>query len=113
MSDTLSQSLEVPYSPNHYLDRDFFATSYSTHFSSPKFEQMAGEMSNVVFLKVDGDEAKDAAEKYNTSAPLTFVLLKNGQKIADLPVPTMLTSAQLPYLAQWVDELTELVNKDA
>ena len=87
MSDTLSQSLEVPYSPNHYLDRDFFATSYSTHFSSPKFEQMVGEMSKVVFLKFDGDEAEDAAKKYNTSARLTFVFLKNGQKIADLEKP--------------------------
>ena len=105
MSDTLSQPLKVRYSPNQYLDRNFFAISYSTHFSSPKFDQMAGEMSNVVFLKVDGDEAEDAAKKYNTSARLTFVFLKNAQKIADLPVPTMLTNAQ------WADELSELVNK--
>ena len=47
---------------------------------------MAREMSNVVFLKVDGDEAENAAEKYNTSARLTFVFLRNGQKIADFPV---------------------------
>ena len=47
---------------------------------------MAGEMSNVVFLNVDGEEAEEAAEKYNISAQalLTFVFLKNGQKIADL-----------------------------
>ena len=62
-------------------------------------------MSNVVFLKVDGDEAENAAEKYNTSARLTFVFLRNGQKIADLPVAT--------NVRQWADELTELVNKHA
>ena len=105
MSDTLSQPLEVSYPPNQYFDKDFFATSYSTHFSSPKFEQMAGEMSNVVFLKVDGDEAKDAAEKYNTSAPLTFVFLKNGQKIADF--------VGFGRFDDFADELTELVNKHA
>ena len=66
----------------------------------PKFEQMAREMSNVVFLKVDGDEAEDAAEKYNISAFLTFVFLKKGQKIADL-------------VGAHTDELTELVNKHA
>ena len=64
-------------------------------------------MSNVVFLKVDGDEAENAAEKYNTSARLTFVFLRNGQKIADLPVATNVRPRQ------WADELTELVNKHA
>ena len=64
---------------------------------------MAREMSNVVFLKVDGDEAENAAEKYNTSARCTFVFLRNGQKIADLPGRAKI----------WADELTELVNKHA
>ena len=68
---------------------------------------MAREMSNVVFLKVDGDEAENAAEKYNTSARLTFVFLRNGQKIADLPVVVNMN------LQQCADELTELVNKHA
>ena len=69
---------------------------------------MAREMSNVVFLKVDGDEAENATEKYNTSARLTFVFLRNGQKIADFPV-----THALRYARQLADELTELVNKHA
>ena len=51
---------------------------------SPKIEAMAGEMSNVVFLKVDVDEAEDVAQEYNISAMPTFVFLKNGQKVKDL-----------------------------
>ena len=51
---------------------------------SPKFEAMAGEMSNVVFLKVDVDEAEDVAQEYNISAMPTFIFLKNGQKVKDL-----------------------------
>jgi hypothetical protein len=70
---------------------------------------MTGEMSNVVFLNLDGEEAEDAAENYNISALLTFVFLKNGQKIADLPVKWRdETNAR-----QWADELTELVKKHA
>ena len=42
---------------------------------------MAGEMSNVVFLKVDVDEAEDVEEEYNISAMPTFIFLKNGQKV--------------------------------
>ena len=45
---------------------------------------MAGEMSNVVFLKVDVDEAEDVAQEYNISAMPTFIFLKNGQKVKDL-----------------------------
>ena len=48
---------------------------------SPKIEAMAGEMSNVVFLKVDVDEAEDVAQEYNISAMPTFIFLKNGQKV--------------------------------
>ena len=51
---------------------------------SPKIEAMAGEMSNVVFLKVDVDEAEDVAQEYNISAMPTFIFLKNGQKVKDL-----------------------------
>ena len=48
---------------------------------SPKIEAMAGEMSNVVFLKVDVDEAEDVAQEYNISAMPTFIFLKNGTKV--------------------------------
>ena len=64
---------------------DFFATWCGPcKMISPKIEAMAGEMSNVVFLKVDVDEAEDVAEEYNISAMPTFIFLKNGQKVKDL-----------------------------
>ena len=64
---------------------DFFATWCGPcKMISPKIEAMAGEMSNVVFLKVDVDEAEDVAQEYNISAMPTFIFLKNGQKVKDL-----------------------------
>ena len=80
---------------------DFFATWCGPcKMISPKIEAMAGEMSNVVFLKVDVDEAEDVAQEYNISAMPTFIFLKNGQKVADL-------------MGANADKLTELVNKHA
>ena len=61
---------------------------------------MAGKMDNVVFLKVDVDEAEDVAAEYNISAMPTFVFLKDGKKIDDL-------------MGANVDKLKELVNKHA
>ena len=55
---------------------------------APKIEQMAGEMANVVFLKVDVDEAEDVAQEYNISAMPTFVFLKNGQKVILITIST-------------------------
>ena len=80
---------------------DFFATwCGACKTISPKVEAMAGEMSNVVFLKVDVDEAEDVKEEYNISAMPTFIFLKNGQKVANL-------------MGANADKLTELVNKHA
>ena len=80
---------------------DFFATWCGPcKMISPKIEAMAGEMSNVVFLKVDVDEAEDVKEEYNISAMPTFIFLKNGQKVANL-------------MGANADKLTELVNKHA
>ena len=49
---------------------------------APKIEEMAAQMSNVVFLKVDVDEAEDAAQEYNIQAMPTFLLIKNNQKVS-------------------------------
>merc|ERR1712024_121953 len=80
---------------------DFFATWCGPcKMIAPKIEQMAGSMANVVFLKVDVDEAEDVAQEYNISAMPTFIFLKNGAKVADL-------------MGANADKLTELVNKHA
>ena len=64
---------------------DFFATwCGACKTIAPCFEAMAEEMSNVVFLKVDVEEAEDIAEEYNISGFPTFEFLKNGQKVANL-----------------------------
>ena len=44
---------------------------------------MSGEMSNVVFLKVDVDENEDAAQEYNISAMPTFIFVKKEAKVCN------------------------------
>jgi thioredoxin 1 len=64
---------------------DFFATWCGPcKMIAPKIEQMAAEMPNVVFLKVDVDEAEDAAQEYNITAMPTFLFIKNKAKVAEL-----------------------------
>ena len=53
--------------------------------------QMDGKMDNVVFLKVDVDEAEDVAGEYNISAMPTFVFIKDGKKV----------SASMLVMCQW------------
>ena len=52
---------------------------------------MDGKMDNVVFLKVDVDEAEDVAGEYNISAMPTFVFIKDGKKV----------SASVLVMCQW------------
>merc|ERR1712018_838112 len=64
---------------------DFFATWCGPcKMIAPKIVEMDAEMNNVVFLKVDVDEAEDAAQEYNIQAMPTFLFIKNKQKVADL-----------------------------
>jgi len=51
---------------------------------APQIESMDKEMDDVVFLKVDVDEAEDVAQEYNITAMPTFVFLKDSKKIDDL-----------------------------
>jgi thioredoxin 1 len=51
---------------------------------SPFLEQLSERMTNVVFLKVDVDEAEDIAREEGITAMPTFYLFKNGKKVADL-----------------------------
>ena len=77
----------------------FFAT-WCGACIAPCFEAMAEDMSNVVFLKVDVDEAEDIDEEYNISRLSTFVFLKKGEKVANL-------------IGNNTEKLRDLVNKHA
>uniref|UniRef100_A0A8C6WUN3 Thioredoxin n=1 Tax=Neogobius melanostomus TaxID=47308 RepID=A0A8C6WUN3_9GOBI len=48
---------------------------------APVFEKMADENKDVVFLKVDVDEASDVSEKCGISSMPTFQFYKNGEKL--------------------------------
>ncbi|XP_033890742.2 thioredoxin-like isoform X1 [Acipenser ruthenus] len=50
---------------------------------SPVFEKLAEEHKDVVFLKVDVDDAQDVAEMCKVSSMPTFQFFKNGQKVEE------------------------------
>ena len=65
----------------------FFATwCENCQSMAPKFEEMEGDMSYVMFLKIDAEKAEDVARKYNIiSLPLpTFILFRERERIADM-----------------------------
>jgi len=61
---------------------DFFATWCSPcKMLAPIFDELGVEMeAKAKFLKVDVDESKDIASKYNVSTIPTILILKNGEK---------------------------------
>ena len=62
---------------------------------------MDGKMDNVVFLKVDVDEAEDVAGEYNISAMPTFVFIKDGKKVsASVPVLSVFFISETNILAK-------------
>lgn len=61
---------------------DFYATWCGPCKNiAPAVEQMAGEFTDVVFLKVDVDEAEDIASRYEISCMPTFLFLKNCDEV--------------------------------
>ncbi len=48
---------------------------------APKFVDMSEKYQNVVFVKVDVDEAPDCAEAFDVNCMPTFVFLKGGNKV--------------------------------
>ena len=51
---------------------------------APKLEEWSASMPNVVFLKVDVDEAEDVAAEYSIQAMPTFIFMKNKNKVSVL-----------------------------
>ncbi|XP_011137851.1 thioredoxin-2 isoform X2 [Harpegnathos saltator] len=45
----------------------------------PKVAELAKEMEDVIFLKVDVDECEDVAAQYQISSMPTFVFIKNSK----------------------------------
>ncbi|KAJ8771979.1 hypothetical protein K2173_027156 [Erythroxylum novogranatense] len=50
-------------------------------FISPAFTSLASKYPKAVFLKLDIDEARDAAARWNISSVPTFFFIKNGKEI--------------------------------
>ncbi|XP_044589096.1 thioredoxin-T-like isoform X2 [Cotesia glomerata] len=63
---------------------DFYATWCGPcKIIGPKIEELAGEHTEVVFVKVDVDECEDIATEYNINSMPTFVFIKNGKVLDD------------------------------
>ena len=61
---------------------DFYATWCGPcKMIAPQIEEMSKSMSDVVFLKVDVDEAEDVAAEFNITAMPTFIFIKGGNKV--------------------------------
>ncbi|KAG8688740.1 hypothetical protein FRC12_002671 [Ceratobasidium sp. 428] len=64
---------------------DFWATWCGPcRVISPIFEQLSGRTDGVDFYKVDVDDAADIAQEVGIRAMPTFMIFKNGAKVADL-----------------------------
>lgn len=50
-------------------------------FISPLFTNLASKCTKVVFLKVDIDEARDVATRWNIGSVPTFFFIKNGKEV--------------------------------
>ncbi|TPX56910.1 hypothetical protein PhCBS80983_g04204 [Powellomyces hirtus] len=51
---------------------------------APKFEEFSKKYDKAVFIKIDVDEVPDVAEQAGVSSMPTFLIYKNGEKIAEV-----------------------------
>lgn len=51
------------------------------HYLSPLYTNLAGKYQKVGFLKVDIDEARDVAARWNISSVPTIFFIKNGKEV--------------------------------
>uniref|UniRef100_A0A914ULF6 Thioredoxin n=1 Tax=Plectus sambesii TaxID=2011161 RepID=A0A914ULF6_9BILA len=75
---------------------DFYATWCGPcKLMAPKFEKLADEFKDALFLKVDVDELEDVVENFEIKVMPTFILMKNKEQLALLEgnVPDQLREA--------------------
>ncbi|MCK5160718.1 MAG: thioredoxin [Candidatus Aureabacteria bacterium] len=66
---------------------------------APLFEELSGEMQEVVFVKADVDDCRAAAAMYNVMSVPTLILFKAGE------IKNQTSGAmQKPKLKQWIEE---------
>lgn len=53
-------------------------------FISPLYTNLAAKYPKIVFLKVDIDEARDLAERWNISSVPTIFFIRNGKEVDKL-----------------------------
>ena len=51
---------------------------------APKFEQFSNDYPNAKYLKVDVDELSGIAQEYGVMAMPTFMIFKDGDKVAEV-----------------------------
>ena len=64
----------------------------------PVFEKMAGEVPDVIFVKVDVDENEETASKCGIQAMPTFQAFKDGKQVGEMK------GASEPALRAFVDQ---------
>ncbi|KAJ3070310.1 Hsp90 cochaperone [Podochytrium sp. JEL0797] len=84
---------------------------------APRFEALAAQFPNVTFLKVDVDEMKEIAQRYEVTAMPTFMFFQNGAKLdqvvgAEIAKVEQLTATlSIDTASLSADELKALGNK--
>jgi len=69
---------------NNFVVVDFFATWCGPcKMLTPHFEQMATDRTDIVFVKVDVDDAPELAESHSISAMPTIMFYKNGSLLTE------------------------------
>lgn len=66
---------------------------------APVFEELSGEMQEVIFVKADVDDCHASAAMYNVMSVPTLILFKTGE------IKNQISGAiQKPKLKQWIEE---------
>jgi len=84
VKDTNDFEEQLKEAANKLVVVDFFATWCGPcKIIGPKVDVLAGQFTDVIFLKVDVDECEEIASRYNISCMPTFLFFKSGERVAD------------------------------